>query len=97
MTEHDSPDAPASGLPRRRLFQSAAGGVALGALGVGGAWGMRAATGDTVVADKDGIDLTTQHPFYDEVHPAGVQTPPQRYCIFMTFDMTAGTTATDLQ
>nr|WP_221185583.1 Dyp-type peroxidase [Flexivirga oryzae] len=66
-------------------------------MGVGSAWGLGAATGDTPVADKDGIDLTTQHPFYDEVHPAGVQTPPQRYCIFMTFDMTAGTTATDLQ
>jgi deferrochelatase/peroxidase EfeB len=70
--------------------------MALGALGAGGVarglWPEQAAA-----ADRDRIDLTTSHPFYDEAHPAGIATPPQRYAIYMTFDLVDGALATDLQ
>jgi len=85
-----------SDVSRRRLFQGAAGGVAAGALAAGGAaWGMWPE--QAAAADRDQIDLTNSHPFYDEEHPAGIATPPQRYAIYMTFDLVDGTLATDLQ
>lgn len=81
---------------RRRLFQGAAGGVAVGAITAGGAaWGLWPE--DAAAADRDQINLTTSHPFYDEAHPAGIATPPQRYAIYMTFDLVDGTLRTDLQ
>ncbi|RNI17773.1 Dyp-type peroxidase [Flexivirga caeni] len=92
--------APEAGsVPRRRLFQGAVGGAAAGALAVGGAWAVEGSrsSGMSDPADKDAIDLTTQYPLYDQAEPAGIRTPPQRYAIFMTFDMSAGTVATDLQ
>ncbi len=92
--------APPSGTTRRRFFQGAVGGVALGALGAGGvAWGVdsQADAPAAATADRDVVDLARQHPFYDQSHPPGVATPPQRYAIVMTFDMVDGTMATDLQ
>jgi len=85
-----------SEVSRRRLFQGAAGGVAVGALAAGGAaWGIWPE--QAVAADRDQIDLTTSHPFYDAAHPAGIATPPQRYAIYMTFDLVDGSLVTDLQ
>ncbi|MEO7058720.1 MAG: Dyp-type peroxidase [Lapillicoccus sp.] len=86
-------------MSRRRFFQGAAGGVAVGALGAGGAW---AATGTTssppvATAATDVVDLARKVAFYDVGHPAGVQTKPQRYAVYMTFDMAPGSTRTDLQ
>ena len=37
--------------------------------------------------DEEVIDLTRSFPFYDQAHQAGIQTPPQRYTVFMTFDL----------
>lgn len=48
-------------------------------------------------AGDDSIDLSAAIPFYDQAHPAGIQTPPQRHAMFMTFDLFPGTTAQDLQ
>lgn len=93
--------SPAPNLPRRRFFQGAVGGVALGAIAAGGAaWGLQSsqqpgASAETV--DRDLVDLTKQYPFYDQAHPPGIATPPQRNCIVMTFDLVEGSVATDLQ
>ena len=91
---------PHQGLARRRFFQGAAGGVAAGALAAGGtAWavGSRDPSTSGGVDDRDLVDLTSRHPFYDQAHPPGIQTPPQRHAIVMTFDLIKGTDATDLQ
>jgi len=97
-----SPAAPrTAGVSRRRFFQGAAGGAAVGALGVGGTWAASASTAadgaPSAPSEVDVVDLTTRVPFYDTVHPAGVQTRPQRYAVYMTFDLVAGTTSRDLQ
>lgn len=99
MTEPDATPSVRPGVPRRRFFQGAVGGVALGALAAGGAaWGLDAARGtEPQLSDRDLIDLTRQYPFYDQPHPPGIETQPQRNCIVMTFDMVAGTVRTDLQ
>lgn len=95
MTEPSTSDQHPD-LSRRRLFQGAAGGAAVGALAAGGAaWAAR--PDQAAAADKDAIDLTASHAFYDAGHPAGVITPPQRYVMYMTFDMTDGTLVTDVQ
>lgn len=97
MIDQQTPEG-TSGLPRRRLFQGAAGGVAAGALAVGASWGMDASRSHSAeAADKDAIDLTTRYPYYDQPEPVGIRTPPQRYSIFMTFDMVDGSLRTDLQ
>ncbi len=89
-----------SGVGRRRFFQGAVGGVAVGALAAGGtAWGIgtRPTVTTATADDHDVVDLTARHPFYDQAHPPGVQTAPQRHAIVMTFDMLKGTTAADLK
>ncbi len=97
MTTGGTPD----GVPRRRFVQGAVGGAAVGALAAGGtAWGLsagRSGDGSAAVSDADVVTLTRSYPFYDQAHPPGIQTQPQRHCIVMTFDMAAGSTATDLQ
>ncbi|MGN6325174.1 iron uptake transporter deferrochelatase/peroxidase subunit [Pseudolysinimonas sp.] len=82
------------GLSRRALLLGAAGGgLAVGAAaGVGGATIARAVQG----GDEEIIDLTRSFPFYDQAHQAGIQTPPQRYTVFMTFDL-ASDSRQDLQ
>lgn len=88
--------ASSAGLPRRRLFQGAVGGAAAGALAVGASWAFSSGN-PAEAADKDAVDLTTHHPYYDQAEPVGIRTPPQRYSIFMAFDMNDGSVATDLQ
>ncbi|GAB0117071.1 iron uptake transporter deferrochelatase/peroxidase subunit [Acidisoma sp. 7E03] len=61
-------------------------GAALGAVGaVGGA--LPAAAG-TEPMSEDVIDLSMTHPFYGSGPQAGISTPPQRYVMYMTFDLT---------
>lgn len=88
---------------RRRLFQTgAAGAAATAALGfVGGMATQRASAGgqDEGGTGPDSVhdlDLTGQVAFYTGHHQAGVQTPPQKHCVFMTFDLTS-VTQRDLQ
>ena len=92
-----TPDGRASrrGLSRRGFFAGAGAGVVVGALaGGGGTAAAMSHGGDQVGAD--GIDFNNSYPFYTGSHQAGIQTEPQRYCVYMTFDLVA-TTATDLQ
>jgi len=88
VTEDDSSSP--RGLSRRRLIQGA---------GVGAAVGLTAGyTGGHTLAQPEGEsdDLAASHEFYTGDHQSGVETPPQRHCLVMTFDLTT-TNASDLQ
>jgi deferrochelatase/peroxidase EfeB len=39
----------------------------------------------------DALDLSRSIDFYTGAHQSGIDTPQQRYCVFMTFDLTAST------
>ncbi|WFR66916.1 Dyp-type peroxidase [Curtobacterium flaccumfaciens] len=90
-------------LSRRGLFGV---GVAAAGAGVGAAAGIAGATAATGVDPftaatngDESIDLSQSHPFYATAArqpQGGVRTAPQRYCVFMTFDMSSSV-ATDLQ
>lgn len=94
-----TPAAAPSGVSRRGLFGGGlvAAGAGIGALaGIGGSLAAQAASAPP--ADES-IDLSASHPFYATAArqpQGGIQTTPQRYCVFMTFDM-ASTLTTDLQ
>ncbi len=101
MTEEQDRSAHA-GPSRRRFMQGAAGGVLAGGILGGAAGAYASGTGGSPapsgsMRDKDTVDLSRRHAFYGQAHPAGVRTPPQRYAVFMTFDMLDGTTGRDLQ
>ena len=82
-------------ITRRRLLAGAAASTIVGA--AAGVGGTVAADGHGTVADSgDTVDLTLRHPFYGSAEQAGIHTPQQRYCVFMTFSFT-GTLASDLQ
>lgn len=84
------------GLSRRSLFTGAAGGLAVG--GMAGVAGTLSATGasagETQPAPAETASLT--YPFYGSGPQAGIRTPPQQYCVFMTFDLQIST-ASELQ
>ncbi|MFT8637854.1 MAG: iron uptake transporter deferrochelatase/peroxidase subunit [Pseudoclavibacter sp.] len=83
--------APRRGFSRRAFLGGAAAGTALGALG---------AIGTEAFLDRQRVgstmDLAASYPFYGQAHQGGVTTPPQRYCVYSTFDMTS-TSVRDLQ
>jgi deferrochelatase/peroxidase EfeB len=81
-------------------------GLATAGAGVGAAAGI---AGSTVASGVDpftaagngdeSLDLSRSHPFYATAArqpQGGIRTEPQRHCVFMAFDLTAGT-ATELQ
>jgi deferrochelatase/peroxidase EfeB len=84
------------GLLSRRGFVAGAGAVG-GILAGAGAAAAMSHDGSTSEADGgDTIDLDHSYPFYTGLYQAGIETPPQRYCVFMTFDLTSRTSR-DLQ
>lgn len=70
-------------------------GAALGAVGGGFAGHAMAAgqRGD----DDDTVDLRRSYPFYGQAHQGGIDTPPQRYAMFMSFSVAAGAGRAELQ
>lgn len=70
------------GVSRRRLIQGAGAGAAVGLAG--------GYAGGHIAAQPDGesVDFSASHDFYTGAHQAGVETPPQRHCLVMTFDLT---------
>jgi deferrochelatase/peroxidase EfeB len=66
----------------------AAGGLLAGA-GAAAAMAGHDDTGTLEGGSRDTIDLDRSIPFYTGLHQAGIQTPPQRYCVFMTFDLSS--------
>ena len=88
--------APQNGLSRRRLLGGAGAGVAVGAAGFGAGFGVGRLSDDSTAAASptgglDAVDLGQSIDFYTGAHQAGIDTPQQRYCVFMTFDLTAST------
>jgi deferrochelatase/peroxidase EfeB len=84
------------GVSRRRLFAGAGAGAVVGALGGAGVVTGLHSRETAAAAQGSEIDFDRSHPFYTGIHQAGIQTEPQRYCIFMTFDLVSNIT-TDLQ
>ena len=96
MTQEPSSSVHRSGLSRRRLFQGAGAGAVAGLAGglAGGFAGGRASADDGVggtTVGADSVDLTGRHEFYTGARQVGVETPQQRHCVMMTFDLTAST------
>ncbi len=97
-----SPPAGSAGFSRRRLVVGAAGGAVAGAaVGAGITAAVlrpaAAAGADTAPEATDSVELNKSVPFYDQVNQAGIRTPPQRHCVYMTFNLTAGATRQSLQ
>jgi len=98
MSKPAPPSVPsASPVSRRGLLGRAAvaGGLGLGAAAFGPATGAFPAFA-AATDEGDVVDLDRQYPFYGSREQAGISTPPQRYSVFMTFDLTS-TRKTDLQ
>ncbi len=96
------PPAGSAGFSRRRLVVGAAGGAVAGAaVGAGITAAVlrpaAAAGADTAPEAPDSVELNKSVPFYDQVNQAGIRTPPQRHCVYMTFNLTAGATRQSLQ
>jgi deferrochelatase/peroxidase EfeB len=91
------PDPGRRGLLSRRGFVAGAGAVGGILAGAGGAAAVAAHDDDTAGAPAgDSIELDRSVLFYTGLHQAGIETSPQRYCVYMTFDLTSRT-ARDLQ
>lgn len=96
------PPAGSAGFSRRRLVVGAAGGAVAGAaVGAGITAAVlrpaAAAGADTAPEATDSVELNKSVPFYDQVNQAGIRTPPQRHCVYMTFNLTNGATRQSLQ
>jgi deferrochelatase/peroxidase EfeB len=93
MAEDEKPEAPLS----RRGFFLSAGGIAATGLVVGAVAG---AAGGYAVPHGTGSETAptagVKYPFYNQAHPAGIQTEPQKYSVFMTYNLTTSS-KTDLQ
>ncbi|MEE2855063.1 MAG: iron uptake transporter deferrochelatase/peroxidase subunit [Actinomycetota bacterium] len=91
--------ADSTAVSRRRALGGAMlaglGGAAIGAIGGGFAGHAMAAEqrGD----DDDTVDLRRSYPFYGQPHQGGIETPPQRYAMFMSFSLAGGAGRTELQ
>ncbi|HMH59227.1 MAG TPA: Dyp-type peroxidase [Galbitalea sp.] len=87
------PEDETPGLSRRSFFLGA-GGLAASGLIVGGAAGgaggfaLARATGSETAATAD-----VTYPFFDQAHQGGIQTEPQKYSVFMTYDLTTSSRA----
>ena len=89
----DSSDLTRTRVSRRGLLlgAAAAGGLAVGAGGTAaaGAAGAFTTTHPSAKTDAlDMVDLSQAYRFYGAGPQAGIKTPPQRYTVYMTFDLT---------
>lgn len=91
MSSKKNPAREAGNFSRRHLLKGAVAS-ALAIPMVGSAHPKTVAQSDP----EDRIDLSKEHAFYGSGAQAGIETPPQRYIMYMTFDMTS-TNPRDLQ
>ncbi|MFT4264026.1 MAG: iron uptake transporter deferrochelatase/peroxidase subunit [Nocardioides sp.] len=91
-----------SGISRRSLV--AGSGVGVAAIGAAVGFAAGHASAETAQSGEvpedlggDRIDLSTSYDFYTGGHQVGIETPPQRHTVFMTFDLVDGSTTQDLQ
>jgi deferrochelatase/peroxidase EfeB len=91
--------ADSTAVSRRRALGGAMlaglGGAAIGAVG-GGFAGHAMAAGQRG-GDDDTVDLRRSYRFYGQPHQGGIDTPPQRYAMFMSFSVAGGAGRTELQ
>ena len=101
---HGDPEDPgaqadSTTVSRRRALGGAMlaglGGAAIGAVG-GGFAGHAMAAGQRG-GDDDTVDLRRSYRFYGQPHQGGIDTPPQRYAMFMSFSVAGGAGRTELQ
>jgi deferrochelatase/peroxidase EfeB len=88
--------SPSEGVSRRGFFLGAGGFAASGlivgaAAGAAGAFALGSGGNDETAATADVV-----YSYFNVPHQAGIQTPPQKYSVFMTYDLTS-TLASDLQ
>src|SRR3984957_7123392 len=86
------------GLSRRGMLTGAlwagVGGTVLGAAaGSTAAWAATSPPG----GPDDTVDLSRSYPFYGQPHQGGIDTAPQRYSMFMTFNLPDAVTRAQLQ
>ncbi|BBZ69897.1 iron uptake transporter deferrochelatase/peroxidase subunit [Mycobacterium paraseoulense] len=97
MTDDTTDPEEAAAVSRRRMI----GGAVLAGLTGAAAGGF---AGHAMAAGRNGgpgggddnVDLRRSYPFYGQPHQGGIATPPQRYAMFMSFSLAAGT-RTELQ
>jgi deferrochelatase/peroxidase EfeB len=87
----------------RRGFFLGAGGLAAGGLLVGGAavgaaggFAVGRSTGPASASASASATSDVVHPYFDQGHQGGIQTEPQKYSVFMTYDLTTSS-RTDIQ
>jgi deferrochelatase/peroxidase EfeB len=89
MSDSPRSDLARSKVSRRSLLlgAAAAGGLAVGAGGTAAATGAFASPA-AAASGADTVDLANAYPFYGTGPQGGIATPPQRYTVYMTFDLT---------
>ena len=98
MTRTPTDSDARAGVSRRALL---GGGIAAGlgvVAGVGGVLGAQQIS--AAHATDESVDLSQSHPFYataSRMPQPGIRTTPQRYCVYMTFDLAAGAVTRSLQ
>lgn len=85
MSNKIKPEGGHPGVSRRNLLKGAM--ASAGALVVPGGVSAHSAVPVTDVTE-DIVDLSGKYDFYGSGPQCGIETPPQRYAIFMTFDLT---------
>jgi len=73
------------------------GGVVVGAAGGGSAGWALASSNAPAVDAQDVVDLNHSYPFYGQGHQGGIETPPQRHSVFMSFKLADHATKATLQ
>jgi deferrochelatase/peroxidase EfeB len=85
-----------AGISRRGLMAGSGAGALVGAA-IGFGSGRASASDGSSAPSGDIIDLDTSYDFYTGAHQVGIQTPPQRHIVYMTFDLAANASTQDLQ
>ncbi|MCU1550954.1 MAG: peroxidase [Glaciihabitans sp.] len=80
----------------RRGFLGGAGGLAASGLVVGAVAGAAGAFAVATQSPTIAAVAADAHPFYNQPHQAGIQTEPQKYTVFMTYELTTSS-RTDVQ
>lgn len=100
MTDDDDNEGPepvdSTAVSRRKMLGGTMVAGLAGAV-AGGAAGYAVAAERTDRDDDDTVDLGRHYPFYGQTHQGGIATPPQRYCVFMSFALSPGAGHSDLQ
>ncbi|WP_313688966.1 iron uptake transporter deferrochelatase/peroxidase subunit [Pantoea sp.] len=84
MSDKSKPAREAGNFTRRDLLKGAVAS-ALAVPAISAAHGQN----EAIHNPEDRVDLSREHAFYGTAGQAGIETPPQRHIMFMTFDLTS--------